>query len=66
MADDELFVTEGDLEAAQELVQTADTAELFRYPGDQHLFADSSLPSYDDAAATLLQQRVLNFLHTPV
>ena len=25
----------------------ADDAELFLYPGDQHYFADSSLPSYD-------------------
>ena len=25
-------------------------AELFTYPGDQHLFTDSSLPSYDPAA----------------
>jgi len=32
------------------------------YPGDRHLFADSSLPDYDEAAATLLEQRVLSFL----
>ena len=31
-------------------------------PGDQHLFADSSLPSYDPDAAALLTQRVLDFL----
>ncbi len=40
----------------------SDDAELFLYPGDGHLFADSSLPDYDDGAATLLQQRVLAFL----
>ena len=39
-----------------------DGSELFLYPGDQHLFADSSLPSYDADAAALLTERVLAFL----
>lgn len=39
-------------------------AELFLYAGDRHLFADSSLPDYDESAATLLMQRVLSFLDT--
>src|SRR5204862_7408838 len=51
-----------DLPAARELVETVDGAELFLYPGDRHLFADSSLPDYDESAATLLKQRVLAFL----
>jgi dienelactone hydrolase len=51
-----------DLPAARELVNTVEDAELFLYPGDRHLFADSSLPDYDEAAATLLTQRVLGFL----
>ena len=51
-----------DLPAAQELVATIEGAELFLYPGDRHLFADSSLPDYDAGAATLLKQRVLGFL----
>ena len=59
---DELFVEEGDLEAARALVRTTTDAELFLYPGNQHLFADNSLPSYDDHAATLLTERVLSFL----
>jgi len=37
---------------------------LFLYAGDRHLFADSSLPDYDESAATLLMQRVLSFLDT--
>ena len=52
-----------DLEAAQALVDSADRAELFLYPGEEHLFADSSLPEYDAAAASLLTERVLAFLH---
>lgn len=44
------------------LVESAEDAELFLYPGDQHYFADSSLPSYYESAATLLTQRVLAFL----
>ena len=51
-----------DLEAAQALVASTDQAELFLYPGEEHLFADSSLPSYDAAAAALLTRRVLAFL----
>ena len=51
-----------DLPAARQLVETVDGAELFLYPGDGHLFADSSLPDYDEAAAPLLKQRVLSFL----
>jgi len=51
-----------DLEAAQALVGSTDRAELFLYPGDEHLFADSSLPTYDPAAAALLSERVLAFL----
>jgi dienelactone hydrolase len=51
-----------DLEAAQALVESTDQAELFLYPGEEHLFADSSLPAYDAAAAALLTERVLAFL----
>lgn len=51
-----------DVEAARELVASTDQAELFLYPGEEHLFADSSLPDYDAAAASLLTTRVLAFL----
>ena len=51
-----------DLEAAQALVASTDRAELFLYPGEEHLFADSSLPAYDADAAALLTERVLTFL----
>ena len=53
-----------DLEAAQALVDSSDRAELFLYTGEEHLFADSSLPAYDAAAAALLTERVLAFLGT--
>lgn len=59
---DPIFVGEGDVDAARELVEAADDAELFLYPGDQHYFADSSLPSYDPDATALLTTRVLDFL----
>ena len=51
-----------DLEAAQALVDSSDQAELFLYPGEEHLFADSSLRAFDAAAAGLLTERVLAFL----
>lgn len=59
---DPLFVEEGDLAAARDLVATAENAELFLYSGDQHLFADSSLPEFDPVASELLRARVLTFL----
>ena len=62
MDGDPFFAEEGDLDAARALVDSAEQAELFLYAGKEHLFADSSLPSYDQAAASLLTRRVLDFL----
>lgn len=59
---DPFFVDEGDIEAARGIVDQAEDGELFLYPGDQHYFADSSLPSYDEGATRLLTQRVVAFL----
>ena len=61
---DPIFVGEGDLQAARALVASTPDAELFLYPGDAHYFADSSLPTYDPEATTLLTKRVLEFLGT--
>lgn len=61
---DPYFVGEGDVDAARAIVAANEDAELFLYPGKEHYFADSSLPSYDAAAAALLTQRVLDFLAT--
>jgi dienelactone hydrolase len=61
MMEDDEWAAE-DLPAARDLVESTERAELFLYPGDRHLFADSSLPDYDEEAATLLKQRVLAFL----
>jgi dienelactone hydrolase len=62
MDNDPFFVGEGDIHAAREIVEKVADAELFLYPGDQHYFADRSLPSYDAEATVLLTQRVLEFL----
>jgi dienelactone hydrolase len=59
---DPVFIGEGDVDAARALVAESSDAELFLYPGDQHYFADRTLPSYDAAAAALLTERVLAFL----
>lgn len=61
MMEDDEWATE-DLPAARELVESSNDAELFLYPGDGHLFADSSLPDYDQGAAKQLEERVLAFL----
>jgi dienelactone hydrolase len=62
MDGDPFFAGEGDVDAARALVKETGGAELFLYPGDQHLFTDSSLPSYDAEAAELVKQRALAFL----
>lgn len=60
---DPFFAEEGgDLDAARALVDHTEQASLFLYPGNEHLFADASLPSYDQPAASLLTRRVLSFL----
>ncbi len=60
MEEDPFFVE--DLEAAQDVVAQADHGELFLYPGDEHLFTDSSLPAFDDVATDLVLRRVREFL----
>jgi dienelactone hydrolase len=59
MEQDPFFGLEGDLDAARELVATigSELGEVFVYPGDRHLFTDSSLPSYDADATALVLQR---------
>lgn len=64
MDKDPFFALDGGIDAARELVDTAgpELAELFVYPGDRHLFTDSSLPSYEASAAALVVQRSREFL----
>jgi len=64
MDKDPFFGVEGDIATARELVETVGPglAELFVYPGDTHLFTDSSLPSFDADAAALVVQRSREFL----
>lgn len=64
MDQDPFFALEGDIDAAREIVRTVGSAdaELFTYPGDQHLFTDSSLPSYDAAATALVIERAGSLL----
>jgi dienelactone hydrolase len=62
MDDDPFFAGEGDVDAARDLVDASQDAELFLYPGDRHLFTDPSLPSYEPEAAALVIERVVRFL----
>lgn len=57
---DEFF--DEDLPAAREFAASVAGAELFVYPGEQHLFADPSLDAYDADAAALMMERVAAFL----
>ncbi|HXY84612.1 MAG TPA: hypothetical protein VEH52_03940 [Gaiellaceae bacterium] len=61
MMEDDAWAEE-DIPAARELVENADEAALFLYPGNRHLFADSSLADFDESSAALLKERVLVFL----
>jgi hypothetical protein len=53
--DKDPFELEADIDATRELVKIVGLklAEVFVYSGDRHLFADSSLPSYDADMAAL-------------
>jgi dienelactone hydrolase len=62
LMDADEWALEGDLDAARELDEKVESAELFLYPGDRHLFTDSSLPDYDEGATTLVKRRALSFL----
>ncbi|SNT28340.1 Dienelactone hydrolase [Asanoa hainanensis] len=63
MENDPFFAEEGgDIDAARAIVAAATDGELFLYPGDQHLFTDVSLPSYDAEATALVLRRTLEFL----
>jgi dienelactone hydrolase len=59
MDQDPFFALEGDIDAARQLVDTVgpELADLYVYPGDRHLFTDSSLPSYDPEATALVVKR---------
>ncbi|WP_433315324.1 dienelactone hydrolase family protein [Micromonospora chersina] len=61
---DPFFALEGDIDSARELVGIVgpEQGELFVYPGDAHLFTDSSLPSYDADATALVVRRSRDFL----
>jgi dienelactone hydrolase len=61
---DPIFVGEGDVDAARELVASTARGVLFLYPGDQHYFLDPTLPSYDADAAVLVMQRTLALLRS--
>jgi dienelactone hydrolase len=62
MMENDEWVQGYDLEAAHEIADSVQGAELFLYPGSGHLFADSSSPDYDEPAAASLRLRVLDFL----
>ncbi len=64
MDKDPYFALEGDLDAARELAGMIGPklAQVYTYPGDKHLFTDSSLPSYDPAATALVLSRSREFL----
>ena len=62
MMDDDDWVLEGDLEAAQTLAASAPGVELFLYEGDKHLFVDDSTSDHDPVAAELATERILRFL----
>jgi hypothetical protein len=55
---DTLVIEDGDLDVARRLADTVDGVQLYLYPGDRHLFIDSSLPDYDQTATELVTDRI--------
>ena len=64
MMENDEWAKDYDIPAAREIVANVKGAELFLYPGDGHLIADSSAPDYDEKSASILKERVLVFLDT--
>ena len=64
MDDDEFFAHEGDIDAARDIVASLgpEKGELHTYPGNHHLFIDSSLSTYDAEATALVIDRSRAFL----
>jgi dienelactone hydrolase len=62
MEEDPMFVGDGDLDAAQSIVETVPGAELFLYPGSGHLFTELGGDAYDAAATDLFVSRATAFL----
>ncbi|MGC5616220.1 dienelactone hydrolase family protein [Georgenia sp. Z1491] len=64
MDDDEFFTHEGDIDAARAIVSSVgpDSGELFTYPGNAHLFTDSSSAGFDADATRLVVERAVAFL----
>lgn len=58
--DDDWFAE--DIDAARQLAEAQPSVNLFCYAGTAHLFADSSLPTYDADSAAQLRERVADFL----
>jgi dienelactone hydrolase len=62
MEDDPIFNGSGDLESAWTLRLVAPDVEVFLYPGDGHIFTDSTTTWFDAEASALVMERVLAFL----
>ena len=60
--EDAMFVEEGDLDAARSIVETLPDAELFRYPGEGHLFTEAGGEDHDPAATELFVERATGLL----
>ena len=58
----QIHVMEGDELGDVDVARSIESAELFLYPGDGHLFTDSSLPAYDPDATALVLDRIRAFL----
>ncbi len=61
-ADEWVLPPNEDLDAARQIEATVETAKLYLYPGERHLFTDNTLPDYDEKATTLLTARALSLL----
>ncbi|GAB3309828.1 dienelactone hydrolase [Epidermidibacterium keratini] len=59
---DPSFAGEGDIDNAMALAESEPSVVVYTYPGDGHLFTDSSWSAYDAEATDLVLDRVLAFL----
>lgn len=61
---DPFFVHDGDIDHARAMVAAHSSVELYLYPGNGHLFAETNHPDFEEESAMQARGRIASFLAT--
>lgn len=59
---DPFFMHDGDLDNARAMAAAHESVELYLYPGNGHLFAETNHPDYEEESAMQARGRIASFL----